>query len=151
MNLIIFFSYSIEAKTNPMNNVPPDPPTFALKLLNLNEKYGKIQVDWIPKIDGVPGVDFFVKYHLKGQQKWYRSIDVVNGFTIFFGELPLNKTYEFIVVSVDGEYTAESEPQEIQTKKIGRTFFLNCVNDLKAYTFFFLVRLKSVDISRNRS
>ena len=44
---------------------------------------------------------------------------MVEDFITIKGLKP-GETYEFIVVAVDGEYMAESEPQDIETYSLGK-------------------------------
>lgn len=118
----LFFRYSIEVKTKKLEHIRPDPPTFLMRLVDLNENYGTIRVGWIPNIYGASGVDFFVKYRKKDTETWFKTDDVIKNMVMTLSGLPINQTYEIAVVSVDGEYTAESEVQEIEVNKIGRIF-----------------------------
>lgn len=99
-----------------------DPPTFEWELLNstVNNENVSIKVIWMPNVDGHPGTNFFVKYHKKGELKWNKTEQIRDVDYVIISELPLNEVFEFRVVSVDGEHTAESQTIEISTRINGK-------------------------------
>lgn len=121
MSLLYIFSNYIEAKTKQLEYIQPDPPTFSWKLLNSKKNSTAIilRVDWIPNTNGIPGANFFVKYREKGKQIWLETNQTITDYSMIIHDLRLNDTFELVVVSVDGDYTAESEIQEVEIKKIG--------------------------------
>ena len=93
--------------------------------MQIDDGFETITVNWSPNINGRPGTHFFVKYRIKDETSDPSDYDLdedpsyvatdpelYEDFIIIRGLNP-NKTYEFIVVSVDGEYMAESEVKEI--------------------------------------
>lgn len=78
-----------------------------------------VRIDWKPDIDGKPGADFLVKYRIKGKDKWLVTDRVVTDDITVVQGLLSNKSYEFKVVSVDGEFMTESDPQDVITTKVG--------------------------------
>ena len=71
-----------------------------------------VKVIWLPKVDGNPGTDFYLKYRLKGESKWlHTSVIELDDFVVI-GELSPSKIYEMAVVSVEGGFEAESDIQE---------------------------------------
>lgn len=82
--------------------------------------FATIKVDWRPNINaGRPGTHFFVKYRIKGETTWLTSdVELDDMHTIIRGLQP-DETYEFVVISVDGEHLAESQIQDVPTIGIG--------------------------------
>ncbi|XP_055307927.1 neuroglian-like [Sitodiplosis mosellana] len=107
--------YVIERRTNSNGSIKPDPSTFAWKLLDSNNDNTTIKVIWMPNVDGRPGLNFIVNYRIKGSSVWSSTNLITTDTSVVIPELPLNQVYEFIVVSVDGEYKTESQIREIST------------------------------------
>lgn len=78
-----------------------------------------IKVIWLPNLDGIPGANFYVKYHKIGELKWIKTEYIKDDDFVIIPELPLNEVYAFRVVSVDGDYTTESQIIEISTRISG--------------------------------
>lgn len=117
-----FSRFSIEAETKSQESTRPDAPSFEWELLSTTGSSNDvaIKVVWKPNVGGNPGVDFIVKYRLNGEMNW-NSTDQIkdNDFVIILG-LQLNKDYDCRVISVDGEYTAQSQILQISTKIGGK-------------------------------
>lgn len=107
----------MESKTKSKGAFQPDPPTFTWELSPTKNDEQKIDiiVIWMPKVDGVPGSHFFVKYRIKGRADWNTTHVIFYEDFKKISSLLKNNVYELSVVSVDGEYLAESEVQEIST------------------------------------
>lgn len=84
-----------------------------------------IKINWLPKLSGKPGSNFFVKYRIKGTERWFRTKLILDDDYTVVENLTPNETYEFKVVSVDGDYETESDVQDIATVKYGRFGELN--------------------------
>lgn len=108
--------YYIEQRTRGSQPVPPDRPKFRWYRLPSENGFASIKVVWLPNTgEGKPGSHFFVKYKLKDETIYEQTKnEMVEDFITIKGLKP-GETYEFIVVAVDGEYMAESEPQDIET------------------------------------
>ncbi|XP_075216737.1 neuroglian isoform X2 [Lycorma delicatula] len=110
--------YFIEQRTRGSQAAPPDIPKFDWERLPSDNGYANIKVTWKPNVDGKPGSHFFVKYKLKDETVFMETANVLDeDFTIVRALKP-GETYEFRVVSVDGDYLTESEPEEIDTYTI---------------------------------
>lgn len=104
----------IEIETNSNEEIQPDSPAFKWEFLPLeNEEMANIKITWLPSILGHSGLNFFVKYRLKGNTNWSQTKLVLNDDFIIMDGILKNTTYEFVTVSVDGPFTAESSIQEI--------------------------------------
>lgn len=113
-------SYFIERETLAGGAVPPAAPDFTWELLPSENGFANIKVRWIPNTnDQKGGSHFYAKYREKGQTSWLRTEnELYNDFVIVRGLDP-EKTYEFVVVSVDGTFEEDSAPQEIYIPALG--------------------------------
>ncbi|XP_073993820.1 neuroglian isoform X3 [Rhodnius prolixus] len=110
--------YFIEQRTRGSQTVPPDVPKFTWSRLPSDNGYASVKVTWLPDLDGKPGSHFFVKYKIKGEPNFQRTDDTTDeDYTIVRGLKP-SETYEFRVVSVDGEFVAESDSDDIEMYSI---------------------------------
>lgn len=75
-----------------------------------------IRVDWIPKMDGLPGSSFRLMYRLHGGDgNWTNTTAVHNSnFTIVTNLLD-EKAYDLAVVSIDGDFEAQSDVEIVKT------------------------------------
>lgn len=106
-----------------MNSYPPDQPDFKWQQWPSENGFAVVKITWIPNIHGRAGSHFFVKYRIHGESTWLgRDYEFENDFIIIRGLQP-SETYEFVVVSVDGEHWTESQIQEIRTIEIGIFFW----------------------------
>lgn len=98
----------------------PGIPKFHLSRLPYDNGKVVVRVTWLPNIEsGRPGSDFFVQYRKKGEQN-FQSTPVSDSLDpIPIEGLELGETYEFRVVSQDGEHTSASEMEEVTTSGIG--------------------------------
>ncbi|KAL1447729.1 hypothetical protein WDU94_003581, partial [Cyamophila willieti] len=104
--------YFIETKTRGTDTIAPAKPNFKLVNSGSENGYGAFKVLWEPNTDH-PGSHFFVKYRIKGETMFRESQpELEEDFTIIRALRP-SETYEFRVVSVDGENLTESDTQEI--------------------------------------
>lgn len=90
-----------------------------------------VRINWMPHVEGAAGTHFYAKYRLKDDSEWTRTDEILEDDHIVVNNLQPDEKYEFAVVSVDGEYATESQPQEISTS-VGKrietklSFFLLC-------------------------
>ncbi|XP_055305922.1 neuroglian-like isoform X2 [Sitodiplosis mosellana] len=106
--------YFIEAKTDILKEpMKPDRPSLSWKIMSSNESDMKVKVNWIPDISGNPGSHFFVKYRIKGKTDWTHIDPIHTEDFVIVDSLLRSETYEFEVVSVDGDQMAESEVKEV--------------------------------------
>lgn len=121
--LSVLSSYFIERKTLVGGAVPPDAPDFTHEQLPSENGFANIKVRWLPNTNNQKGGShFYAKYREKGQTTWLPTgNELDNDFVIVRGLDP-EKTYEFVVVSVDGTFEQDSAPQFIETEAIGKSF-----------------------------
>lgn len=115
-----FFSYYIEQTTGAAGSVQPDKPAFNIQHSESENGFGKAKVQWRPNYGGTPGSHFYVKYRKNGEPNFEKTEPQINDDTIVVGSLEPNQEYEFRVVSVDGEYEVESEPQKFDASGGGK-------------------------------
>lgn len=136
----------VEVQTKREGIVQPDPPTFVWEHLELEAGNITIKVIWIPALDGATGSHFFVKYRIKSESSWTLTHhEEVDDFVII-GQLLPSQLYEMVVVSVDGEFMAESPVQEIRTKTFGME--TNYKNEILEYDFIDFITFQ---IQRHRT
>lgn len=112
--------FSIEARTHSRAAVTPDKPTFIWKQMLSTNAFATIKVIWMPSYLGIAGSNFFVKFRIKGKQNWNQTNhSIVSKDFVIVSNLELNETYEFAVVSVDGEFTNISDVQDVSMVNIG--------------------------------
>lgn len=70
-------------------------------------------------MQGNPGSHFFAKYRIQGKTQWEQTdTEKSENFLIVHGLEP-ESSYEFSVVSVDGDYYSESPTQIVTTYGVG--------------------------------
>ncbi|XP_014258139.1 neuroglian isoform X2 [Cimex lectularius] len=107
--------YYIEQRTRGSQTAPPDKPKFKWSRLPSENGYAKVKVQWLPNIEGSkPGSHFFVNYKLKGDTQYQKTPDTMDEDYVIIRGLQPSETYDFRVVSVDGEYVAESDAEEVE-------------------------------------
>ncbi|KAK4296763.1 hypothetical protein Pmani_030767 [Petrolisthes manimaculis] len=113
--------YYIERTTRSTDTeaTPPGKPTIIWQHMSTNTGAVAIKITWVPDTEGNPGSHFFVKYKLYGASMFdetkpelYRDFIVLKG-------LKTESTYQVAVVAVDGEFTTESDLEEIDTHATG--------------------------------
>lgn len=115
----LFYRRFVELQTKEEGSVQPDSPTFVWQHLKQENGNIAIKVIWMPAADGATGSNFFLKYRIKGESAWTLTHhEEVNDFVII-RQLSPNRLYQIVIVSVDGEFTAEGQMQEITTRAIG--------------------------------
>lgn len=115
-------SYFIERKTGAKGvALPPEKPDFSWELYPTDNGLNELRVKWLPNFtSNRPGSHFFVKYSVKGTSQWVQTDAVIeNDFAMIRGLEP-DTTYEMAVVSVEGEYHAESSIQEVSIPENGK-------------------------------
>lgn len=119
--MILFFlcSYFIEQKTLSGESFPPDRPDFVWEQLPSENGYATIRANWLPNVSGKPGTHFFAKYRIKGETQWLTTDYVLEDDFVLVRGLQPDETYEFVVISVDGEHLSESLVQDVPTVGIG--------------------------------
>lgn len=78
----------------------------------------QIQIKWRPSLDGYAGSEFCVKYRAKSQPNWTVTANISNVDYIDIENLKVNETYEFVILSIDGDFSIESSSQNILMVKI---------------------------------
>lgn len=119
IHFFMFFSlsYFIEQKTRTSQR--PDVPLFTWEAIPKENGYSNVRIIWQLNLNGNPGSHFFVKYKLKGETISLKTEPEYLSNTIEIRGLQSGETYVMSVVAVDGNYFAESEPQEIETSSEG--------------------------------
>lgn len=107
--------FFIERQT--LNSYPPSQPEFRY-LVTKEDQTASVKIFWIPSKTGNPGSHFFVKYRKKGEPDFLISDPEINEDFLEVSGLEPATNYEFIATSVDGNYTADSELQEISTDDV---------------------------------
>ncbi|XP_054278770.1 neuroglian isoform X2 [Macrosteles quadrilineatus] len=108
--------YFIEQRTRGSQSAPPDTPMFRLEqeAYQNNNGYGHVKVTWMPNLEGKPGSHFYVKYKTKEDSQWTISDNEMDEDYLVMRPLSPGQTYEFQLVAVDGDYTKESDVQELE-------------------------------------
>lgn len=100
--------------------MPPDAPQFGWDRLPSDNGLANIKVTWHPNTDdNNAGSHFFVQYMVKGESQWLSTAPEMNENWLIVRGLQPDTNYEFRVVSVDGEFTQPSGPQDVDTYGIG--------------------------------
>lgn len=69
-------------------------------------------IKWIPDIDNNPGEYFYVKFRIKGEDEFLKTVPQMEEDYLILENFNACVNYEIILVAVDGEFETESEPQE---------------------------------------
>ncbi|CAG9769886.1 unnamed protein product [Ceutorhynchus assimilis] len=72
----------------------------------------KTLIKWIPDVVHNPGEYFFMKYRLKGNPDWIETPSEQSEDFLIINNFNGCRSYEIVLVAVDGEYRTESEIQE---------------------------------------
>ncbi|KAF7275190.1 hypothetical protein GWI33_012097, partial [Rhynchophorus ferrugineus] len=72
----------------------------------------KTLIKWIPDVGNNPGEYFYVKYRFKGSKKWTDTLPELSEDFIILDNFNACRSYEIILVAVDGQYKTESDMQE---------------------------------------
>ncbi|XP_046388931.1 neuroglian isoform X2 [Ischnura elegans] len=99
----------------------PDPPKFKWHRLPSDNGLAAIKVVWLPNIEGKPGSHFYVRYRMKGEANFEKTNNEMAEDYIIVRGLRPGEVYEFLVVAVDGDYSSESEVEEVETYSIEHT------------------------------
>lgn len=109
----------------------PDIPSFEWKLLPSENGYANIKVIWLPNtINQNGGSHFYVKYREKRQSMWIISEEELYNDFVVLHNLDPDKTYEIIVVSVEGEFEKESQSQDVYTSANGNISFIGSIEKI---------------------
>lgn len=76
-----------------------------------------VRINWRPNLEGHPGSHFYTKYREKGQSEWLRTDDETQSDSQLVRALQAGKSYEFVVVAVDGDNIRESQVQLVDVGK----------------------------------
>lgn len=107
--------YFIERSTRASGAAVPGRPSFIWEHLRTDSETSTIKVTWIPNTETNPGSHFYVEYRLYNENRFVRTDnELYKDFIILEGLQP-SRTYQVRVVAVDGEYTAISQVEEIET------------------------------------
>lgn len=79
-------------------------------------------IKWIPDVEHNPGEYFFVKYRIKGNPEWTETLPETSEDYIILKNFNACRSYEIILVAVDGEFATESEVQETPAVLFMRTY-----------------------------
>lgn len=101
-----------------MKSKVPDQPSLECESMPNDET--AIRINWLPKLDGKSGTNFFVKYRIKGNAEWSSTGQILDDDFAIVENLTPNESYEFKVVSVDGDYATESDVQDGPPIKYGK-------------------------------
>uniref|UniRef100_A0A0A9ZCK9 Neuroglian n=1 Tax=Lygus hesperus TaxID=30085 RepID=A0A0A9ZCK9_LYGHE len=110
--------YFIEHRTRGSQSVRPDPPSFKYVRMHSENGYASVKVFWLPNIEGKPGSHFFVKYRIKGEPTFTQTQETMDDDFVVVKGLQPSSTYEFQVVSVDGEFVTESASQDVEIYQV---------------------------------
>ncbi|KAH1003325.1 neuroglian [Dendroctonus ponderosae] len=69
-------------------------------------------IKWVPDVTHNPGEHFFLKYRLKGAADWTETSPELSEDFVVLRDFDACRSYEIILVAVDGDFRTESEPQE---------------------------------------
>lgn len=118
-NLKLLFRYYIDSETKQFSNNTnkPNPPNFKWEILSEDEERMKIRVIWDPDLTGHSGSNFFVKYRIKGEREWTVTNPILEEDYVIIDRLVRSQTYEFAVISVDGEQTSDGVVRDICSSK----------------------------------
>ncbi|KAL3290227.1 hypothetical protein HHI36_023584 [Cryptolaemus montrouzieri] len=104
----------IERSTKPLGSYLPSKPNFDWEPIK-DGLSSSIKVHWLPSEDGNPGSHFYIKYRKRGEPTYRQTPpELSEDYQIVTG-LESGEVYEFIVVSVDGNYNVPSDTQEVNT------------------------------------
>lgn len=79
-----------------------------------------VRINWLPALEaGKSGSHFFVKYRKKDTTTWVSTDNVLEEDHVEVRPLEPEQTYEFVVLSVDGEHMTESKVQEVVINSVG--------------------------------
>ncbi|XP_055305925.1 neuroglian-like [Sitodiplosis mosellana] len=95
----------------------PDVPSFTWEPLESTTNETSVRVNWIPKLNGNPGSSFRVLYRMDEKSNWTETEEVINHNSIIVTGLLQNQAYEMAVVSIDGQFLAQSEVQILKTNE----------------------------------
>lgn len=92
---------------------PPTKPSFTWEVW---EGFGDkcVEVNWIPDMEGNPGSSFRVVYRKNGQSQWKETERIIDAMYTIIYDLIRDTVYDMAVVSIDGEYSTQSDVQEIK-------------------------------------
>lgn len=92
-------------------NIKAEQDKLDLNNISVKEEacFVSTKITWIPDIDRNPGDHFYIKYRMKGAPEYFVSDPVYDKDYIILKYFNSCKNYEIILVSVDGEYSKESE------------------------------------------
>ncbi|XP_050313304.1 neuroglian isoform X2 [Anthonomus grandis grandis] len=108
--------YFLEAETRSQRFMQPDKPSFRWEpLRDPGKPASSVRVTWLPNEHGNPGSHFYVKYKKRGESGYLKTPPEKNEDFMDVDGLENGETYEMIVVSVDGEYEIDSDPQDVYT------------------------------------
>ncbi|XP_065202283.1 neuroglian isoform X2 [Planococcus citri] len=116
--------FSIEQRTRGTLSSPPVKPDFEVERFYVDSDiFSSVKVSWFPCgyyrdlstcSEKSVGSHFYVKYRLKGEPRFDQITEISEDYVIVRSLRP-NEVYEFIVGSVDGNYTSESDPRDVET------------------------------------
>lgn len=113
-------SFFIDRKTGSGSVAVPDRPDFTWELNPTENGLTEVRVKWLPNFTyNKPGSHFYARYRIKGTTRWIETDAVIDDDFVYIRGLQPDDTYEFSVVSVDGDKLSESEAQEVTIPENG--------------------------------
>lgn len=109
--------FFIERQTKPQGFHKPSKPSFQWEIIKQGPP-ATVRITWNPNEDGKPGSHFYVKYKKKNEPSYHITSPEKNEIFMLVPGLEEASVYEFVIVSVDGSYHSESDPQEVTTYDI---------------------------------
>lgn len=83
---------------------------------------------WIPNVEK-PGINFYVKYQVKGNESWNVTDIVTDKDYIEIDGISSGKMYEFIVVSLDNTNNQmESDRETVSISTIGMYIYCSKIS-----------------------
>ncbi|XP_068206070.1 LOW QUALITY PROTEIN: neuroglian-like [Palaemon carinicauda] len=155
------FPYYIERTTRAPGADPPGKPSFIWQHISTKTGIPAIKITWIPNTETNPGSHFYVKYKLFGESMFQETKpELYQDFTVLEG-LEENQAYQVCVVAVDGEFSTESDIEEIDThSSVGSAIYKGPTNSIAtrgwfigmmlAIAFLLLILIIVCIVKRNR-
>lgn len=73
----------------------------------------RTRITWTPDMTHNPGEHFFLKYRLKGAgDDWTETLPELSEDFVILRDFDACRSYEIVLVAVDGPFRTESEPQD---------------------------------------
>lgn len=113
--LILTYLSSCHIVLDTPTAAPPTTPSFTWEILR--DYTDKVEINWKPDMNGNPGSCFRVVYRINGRIDWNETNPIINAMSTIIDGLHSETEYEMAVVSIDGEYSTQSDAQIIKTSR----------------------------------